>query len=66
MNNQIGDYNPFQPYPDYYQPYQAPFTSGFISVVSTPTECSGDVHVFPCKKCGECRCGKARIAGVAK
>jgi hypothetical protein len=27
-----------------------------------PQECSGDVHVFPCAKCGECKCGKAKLA----
>jgi hypothetical protein len=33
-----------------------------ITYPAAPTECSGDVHVFPCKKCGECKCGKAKLA----
>ena len=31
---------------------------------STPTECSGDVHVFACQKCRTCKCGKARLCVV--
>lgn len=23
------------------------------------TECSGDIHVFPCPHCNKCKCGKA-------
>ena len=26
-----------------------------------PTECSGDVHVFPCPHCEKCKCGKATV-----
>lgn len=32
------------------------------SQATVPTECRGDVHVFPCKHCGQCKCGKARLA----
>lgn len=24
-----------------------------------PTECSGDMHVFPCPHCDHCKCGDA-------
>jgi len=26
-----------------------------------PTECGGDVHVFPCSRCMTCKCGKATL-----
>jgi hypothetical protein len=26
-----------------------------------PTDCSGDVHVFPCARCNVCKCGKATL-----
>lgn len=29
------------------------------TVPAAPTECSGDVHVFPCPHCDKCKCGKA-------
>lgn len=35
----------------YYWPY--PWNT------SPPTECSGDVHVFPCPHCDSCKCGGA-------
>lgn len=43
----------------------APSTGGTgnVSVVwpSAPTECSGDLHVFICQRCGVCKCGKAKL-----
>ena len=24
-----------------------------------PTNCSGDIHVFPCPHCDKCKCGQA-------
>jgi len=38
----------------------------YIHTTSTPTECSGEVHIFPCQKCGECKCGKARMTARGK
>jgi hypothetical protein len=29
------------------------------AVTVSPTECSGDIHVFPCPHCNKCKCGKA-------
>jgi hypothetical protein len=33
-----------------------------LTVPQPPTECSGDVHVFPCQRCNTCKCGKATLA----
>lgn len=45
------------------QPFSDPVTTGTVTFYHPPpTECSDDVHVFPCKKCGECKCGKAKLA----
>ncbi len=45
---------PFYGQPNVYiQPYQG------WSIPAVPTECSGDIHVFPCPHCDKCRCGKA-------
>ena len=51
-------YWPYQPtvYPSVYPQVVTVYTNAL------PTECADDVHVFPCAKCGECKCGKARIA----
>lgn len=35
----------------YYWPY--PWNT------SVPTECAGEVHVFPCPHCDQCKCGGA-------
>lgn len=34
----------------------------YLYTTVAPTECSGDVHVFPCAKCKECKCGKAKLS----
>lgn len=47
----------------YTQPCNGYPSYQYIYVTQTaPTECSGDVHVFPCAKCGDCKCGKAKLA----
>ena len=53
--------------------YDYPLTGGYISppfyyyhVSTPPTECSGDVHVFPCPHCEKCKCGKASVKCEAK
>lgn len=51
---------PYQTYPNYWPVVQ------YVYATVAPTECAGDVHVFPCLKCGECKCGKARIAKGGK
>lgn len=28
-------------------------------ITSPPTDCFGDVHVFPCPHCDKCKCGGA-------
>ena len=33
-----------------------------LTFTTQPTECSGDVHVFPCKRCRTCKCGKATLS----
>lgn len=45
-----------------YPAYQNPYAGYWHIGPTTPTECSGDVHVFPCKKCRDCKCGKAKLA----
>lgn len=49
-------------YPPYVIPQQPPPPTWVITTPMLPAECCGDVHVFPCKKCGECKCGKAKLA----
>ena len=42
-------------------PYAQLYSYPQYVVMSVPTECSGDVHIFPCKHCRECKCGKAKL-----
>lgn len=30
--------------------------------VTTPRDCAGDIHVFPCPHCDKCKCGGATKA----
>ena len=50
----------YWPYPTTYPIYH-PIYYYYPQIVA-PTECIGDVHVFPCAHCGECKCGKAHLA----
>lgn len=43
-----------------------PLTTGYWHVVEPPRECSGDVHVFPCPHCDNCKCGKATVKSSKK
>lgn len=60
------DYPWWQVWP--YQPVAPtlPDTSGDFqfSFPAKPTECSDGIHVFPCQRCGECKCGKAKLASA--
>jgi hypothetical protein len=57
-----GDYFPWnRPTPPYYV-YPNTYVTGCVSLPPAPTECRGDVHVFLCQRCGECECGKAKLA----
>jgi hypothetical protein len=50
-----------QPYGDFYPStgnyYISPWAQ---TVIEPPRECSGDVHVFPCPHCDQCKCGGAK------
>lgn len=46
----------------HYEPWpiqQWPYWGGYYQVVTPPTTCAGDVHVFPCPHCDRCKCGAA-------
>ena len=45
-------------YPSWSGGYYVPYTQ----ILVTPTDCSGDVHVFPCPHCNKCKCGGATKA----
>lgn len=47
--NTGGDYM-YWPYHQYWYPVYQPVT---------PTQCAGDIHVFPCPHCATCKCGGA-------
>jgi hypothetical protein len=52
------------PFGPAYVPYYEPYVSWPWYVPVTPTECAGDVHVFPCPHCAKCKCGKAaKVSG---
>lgn len=36
------------------------WNTGYWYPVYAPTDCCGDIHVFPCPHCNRCKCGKAR------
>jgi hypothetical protein len=61
-SNSFEYYPWWQVYPTGPRPYEVPEPMWTNTYQTVPTECSGDVHVFACKKCGECKCGKAKIA----
>jgi hypothetical protein len=42
--------------------FPTPYPIQVQYVWTTPTVCSGDVHVFPCPHCKTCKCGKAHLA----
>ena len=50
----------------YTQPWNGYPTYNYLYTTVQPTECSGDIHVFPCAKCGDCKCGKAKLAKGTK
>lgn len=37
------------------------YQNGYYYVTQAPTECCGDVHVFPCPHCEKCKCGAATV-----
>lgn len=54
----VGNYQ-YWPYPT--QCYPTWPQVQYVYQVVAPTECSGGLHVFPCAKCGECKCGQAKL-----
>lgn len=52
-------------YGQYTWPYSNYWPSTW-TVIESPRECSGDVHVFPCPHCDKCKCGKATVKAKAR
>lgn len=63
-------YSNYDGFGNIYQPY-APIGTGSLQQLNqyippVPTVCRGNVHVFPCKRCGECECGQAALTLLGK
>ena len=61
-NWRTGDFNPWRPTTPYYPSYPLyPYYPTVTVTTTPPLACDDDVHVFPCRHCKKCQCGKATV-----